>query len=414
MKQLRTVLFWMHLCCGLAAGLVVAVMGATGAALAFETELAEWAERGSREVTPPAPGAARLPLDALLAKARPAAGAGPAGGGGERGGGRERGGPGAQLAVTVSHDAGDAVRVASGREGGVHVDPYTGEVRPLAGAGWRAFFGKMVELHRHLGTSGDQRAVGRAITGAANAAFLFLALSGLYLWWPRRWSQRALRLSLWFRGGLAGKARDWNWHNVIGFWSLPVLIVVTFSGMMISYRAVSNLIYRVAGEAPPPAAGGGPGAAPAVTVPAPPPGAAPLSLEAMVQAAGRAAPDWRTITVRNPGGRGREGKAPAVTLSLKHRDGWPLFATTQLTLDPYTGAVLKREGYREYSAGRKLRSWLRFLHTGQALGWPGQLLAGLVSLGATVMVWTGLALAWRRLVPRRRAAAAPLSDQPAP
>jgi uncharacterized iron-regulated membrane protein len=390
MRKLRTVLFWIHLSCGLAAGLVVAVMAGTGAALAFETELGEWAERGSREVTAPAPGTPRLPLDDLLARARPAR----------------------PQAITVSREPGHAVRVGTGREGGVHVDPYTGEVRPLAGAGWRAFFSKTVELHRYLGTSGDGRAIGKAITGAANAAFLFLVLSGLYLWWPRKWSRRALRASLWFRGGLGGKARDFNWHNVIGFWSLPVLIVVTFSGMMISYRAVSNLIYRVAGEAPP-AGGGGPGAAPAVVVPAPPPGAAPLALEALVQAAGRAVPDWKSITLRNPraaGGPGRDAKLPAVTLSLKHQGGWPPFATTQLALDPFTGQVLRREGYGEYTAGRRVRSWLRFLHTGQALGWPGQLVAGLVSLAAVVMVWTGLALAWRRLVPRRRRAAEPAAE----
>jgi uncharacterized iron-regulated membrane protein len=41
---------------------------------------------------------------------------------------------------------------------------------------------------------------------------------------------------------------------------------------------------------------------------------------------------------------------------------------------------------------------LRFLHTGEALGVGGQTLAGIVSLTSTLMVWTGLALAWRRLV----------------
>jgi uncharacterized iron-regulated membrane protein len=41
---------------------------------------------------------------------------------------------------------------------------------------------------------------------------------------------------------------------------------------------------------------------------------------------------------------------------------------------------------------------LRFLHTGEALGLAGQTIAGLVSLSSAIMVWTGLALAWRRLV----------------
>jgi len=46
---------------------------------------------------------------------------------------------------------------------------------------------------------------------------------------------------------------------------------------------------------------------------------------------------------------------------------------------------------------------VRFLHTGEALGITGQTIAGLVSFTSLIMVWTGLALAWRRLVsPRLR------------
>ena len=91
---------------------------------------------------------------------------------------------------------------------------------------------------------------GKAITGACNTAFLVLAVSGIYLWWPRRWSVESLKAIVLFRGGLAGKARDWNWHNVIGIWSAPVLIVLTASGMVISYRWASDLVYRAAGSTP--------------------------------------------------------------------------------------------------------------------------------------------------------------------
>jgi uncharacterized iron-regulated membrane protein len=45
---------------------------------------------------------------------------------------------------------------------------------------------------------------------------------------------------------------------------------------------------------------------------------------------------------------------------------------------------------------------MRFLHTGEALGWPGKLLAALASLGGAFLVWTGFALAWRRFFPLSR------------
>jgi uncharacterized iron-regulated membrane protein len=39
-----------------------------------------------------------------------------------------------------------------------------------------------------------------------------------------------------FRPGLAGRARDFNWHNVIGIWCAPVLLVLTLTGAIMSYQ----------------------------------------------------------------------------------------------------------------------------------------------------------------------------------
>jgi uncharacterized iron-regulated membrane protein len=458
----RKVLFWLHLGSGVVAGLVIALMSLTGVAIAFEHQLLEWAERDARRVTVPAPDAPRLSADELLARVRAAR-------------------PEAQpSAVTVYPEPGAAVTVALGRAGSVYVNPYTGEVRDGGAKGWRDFFRLMEDLHRWLAASGDSRAVGRAVTGVCNAAFLFLAVSGLYLWWPRKWTLRAMRPSLWFRSGLKGKARDWNWHNVIGFWSLPVLIVLTASGMVISYRWASDLVFKVTGNEPP--ASQGPPGQQAVKVPAPPPGTARLGIEALFTEARKSVPAWESVTVRlggaqrggapqgaqgargqgpqaaqgsqatsapqaeqgaqaqgpqgtqatqsqpgaagqgaqsAPGPRegGREGGADALTFSIREQGGWPLFASTQLSLDPFTGGVVRKEGFADYNSGRKLRTWLRFLHTGEALGWPGQLVAAIASLGGAVLVWTGFALAWRRFFPRRKAAVSrpePTSAQPEP
>ena len=91
-----------------------------------------------------------------------------------------------------------------------------------------------------------------------------------------------------------------------------------------------------------------------------------------------------------------------MAFTVRARDAWPRFSSTQVSLDPFTGAVAKQEGYADFNSGRKLRTWLRFLHTGEALGWLGQLVAAIASLGGAVLVWTGFALAWRRFFPRRQ------------
>jgi uncharacterized iron-regulated membrane protein len=383
--SLRKIIFWLHLLAGLIAGVVILIMSVTGAALAFEKEIVAWADREARRVVP-APE--RLPLDELLAQVRSA--------------GRPSG-------ITLDADSNIALLVSFGRTNAAYVNPYTGAVRPQGAGGTRTFMQTMIEWHRYLGGHDERRAFGKAVTGACNAAFLFLAVSGLFLWCPRQWTANALRAIGLMSFKLRGKARDWNWHNAIGFWTAPVLIVLTATALPISYKWAGDFIYQLTGTTAPPQV-------PAVEVPAPQPGARQLSMGARFEIAQNEVPQWKQISLRagGPGGRGAggslrtnevsrgESRAPqAVTLSVIEKGRWPLFATTQLSLDPFTGAVLRREGYADQNLGRRVRSWTRFLHTGEALGPVGKAVAGLASAAAALLVWTGFALAWRRFFPKR-------------
>lgn len=386
MKTFRSVLFWMHLAAGLIAGLAIGIMCFTGTMLAFEQELVAWAERDARRVTPPSADAVRLSLEDLVRKAREAR-------------------PEAPIAsLAVSPEPTMAVVLPLGREGALYANPYTGEIRTPASARLREFMRTMTDWHRYLARTGDNRPVGKAINGACNLAFCVLALSGLYLWMPRTWSWRGVKAVAALNVKLSGKARDFNWHNAIGLWCAPILIILTLTAVPISYRWGANLIYRIAGEeVPAPPNPGAPGAAPSgqrsndggLAVAPPAEGAAPLNYDAMLAAARRIVPDASLVTLNLGGGRA----VRPVTATIRQPGLWPRTATTVLTLDPYTGAQLKREGYAELPTSRQIRAWTRFLHTGQALGWWGQLLAGLACLGGCFLVYTGFALSWRRFFP---------------
>ena len=390
--SVRKIFFWLHLLAGVVAGVVILIMSVTGAAIAFEKDLVARVERSVRQVPAPAAGVTRLTLDELIERVKEKQ-------------------PGARpSSVTVFADPQAAVSMSFGRTNG-YVNPYTGEFSPRGARRTRAFMRLMTDWHRWLGRDGDGRAVGKAITGACNVAFLFLAVSGLYLWWPRQWSWKALQGIALFNGKLRGKARDWNWHNVIGLWSAPVLVVLTLSGMIISYRWASEMIYKVTGTSSAPIT------SPAVEVSAPPAGTKPLGPEALLAAVQKEMPRWEQITLRLGGQARAESKdrTPPVSIAVREQNGWPLFGSIQLTVDPFTGAVLKKESYAGYNTGRKARTWLRFLHTGEALGFFGKLTAALASLGGAVLVWTGLALAWRRFLAWRRPSAAEAKEKvPAP
>jgi uncharacterized iron-regulated membrane protein len=102
------------------------------------------------------------------------------------------------------------------------------------------------------------------------------------------------------------------------------------------------------------------------------------------------------------------GRQPSITYTVDEGyGGQPQFRGT-LTVARATGAVERWETFADQSRGRRLRSWLRFAHTGEFYGLTGQTIAGVVSSGGVVLVWTGIALAFRRSVAwigrRRRAA----------
>ena len=202
----RRVIFWSHLSIGVAAGAVIFVLAVTGALLSFETQITRLVTFGPIEIAEDAP---RLSLPDLAEAALTAT-------------------QGRASALIVERDPSLPVTATVGRGGGVLIDPTTGAVLDGAPEWLTQGFSTVESLHRTLALSGEARDAGRAATGAATAVFFALLLSGVYLWWPRAWRWSQLRPRIWFRTGLPNaKARDFNWHHVLGFWALAPLLVIT-------------------------------------------------------------------------------------------------------------------------------------------------------------------------------------------
>jgi uncharacterized iron-regulated membrane protein len=200
---IRKTLFWGHLVMGVAAAVVVAIMAITGTLLTYERQMIEWADAKLRFVD-----AAEAPMapEALVEAIRSQSGASPD-------------------SLVFRSEPNATVEATLGRKV-VFVDPSSGKVLGEGSTSIRRFFRAVTDWHRWLAMEGAWRPFGRSITGAANLAFFLLAFSGIFLWLPRTWTAANLRSVSWFRGGLSGKARDFNWHNVIGIWCVVPLIAV--------------------------------------------------------------------------------------------------------------------------------------------------------------------------------------------
>lgn len=389
----RTVLFWVHLACGIAAGLIILVMSATGVALTYEKQLLSWADQRSLPSTIEPAGTA-LPVDSLVGLAELAT-------------------PGKRAtAVIVSSAPTAPVKVAFGREGALLLDPYRGTVLGSGDQAMRASLSTITAWHRWLGATDEGRDTAKAITGASNLAFLVLVLTGAILWFPRRLTWVQLRAVLWFRRWSTGKARDFNWHNVLGIWSFVPLVFIVASGVVISYRWAGDLVFRAVGEAPPPrspappaeaprggtaggAVGGRAEASSTAGSPGTPNASAPPAIDfaALIARASTRVPDWRTINIPLPVSASRP-----VALAIDRGNGGQPQRRGTLTINVATGTEESWAPFASLSAGRRARSFLRFAHTGEYFGVLGQTIAGLATLATVILVWTGVALAWRRML----------------
>ena len=389
--MLRSVLFWLHLSTGVIAGALIIVMSVTGVLLTYEKQMTHWADVRQMKAID-APVSSHLSADSLIRlaeAAKPTAHA---------------------TAITLRAESNEPAQVSFGRDGVLFLDPASGAVLGSGDTATRDFFSGAEEWHRWLAGDGPNRTRGKAVNDAANLLFLVLVLSGMVLWLPRTWTWVRVRAVLWFRTGLSPKARDFNWHNVLGIWSAIPLIAIVASGAVIGYPWAGDLVYRVVGEAPPPR-----------TPPGPPPGArsatastqAPptASLAGVISTALPLMPDWKAVTAQVP-----VAGAKTVSLTLDRGNGGQpqLRATVQVTAA--TGAIAKYQPFDSLSTGRKARSVLRFAHTGEVLGTAGQTIAGLASLASVMLVITGISLALRRAsraYQRRRAPGSePVLDAP--
>lgn len=359
---IRKVVFWSHLGVGIAIGFVLAVLALTGALLTFEMQITRAVETGmfTRQADGPPMSAAALAQAALTQS------------------------DGKALSLTFASDTDAPVVAATGRSAQLFLDPVSGTVLGTGASRLRGFFDTVEGLHRWLGLQDASRDVARALIGAANLGFLFLVLSGLWLWVPRKLTWRMLRANLLFRRGLpTARARDYNWHHVFGIWTLLPLVLIVGTGVTLSYSWARDAVYVAAGVE------GATGRA----APATGPFEAPAALNAAFDAAQAVDPAWHRITLSLPAPH-----ATAIMATVDAGSGRQATQETAVTFDIASGEINKTMTWADQPASRQLGAFLRFGHTGEFFGIIGQTVAGLASLATLISIFTGLALAWRRLI----------------
>ncbi|MFT4205027.1 MAG: PepSY-associated TM helix domain-containing protein [Chitinophagaceae bacterium] len=94
--------------------------------------------------------------------------------------------------------------------------------------------------------------VGQYIVGLASLCMLILTISGLRLWVPqqyKKWKQWRSVLTVNFKASL--KRQNYDWHNVLGFYSAPVVIMLALTGFAITFSTVFiGFLFMLTGHSP--------------------------------------------------------------------------------------------------------------------------------------------------------------------
>ena len=345
---MRKVVFNLHLYGALVAGLFLVAIGTTGAVMAFETELDELMRPDLFRVAAQGKQMSASELFRAAEAAFPGQKAG---------------------TMTLPQREGNTAQF-SVKDKRVFLNPYTGTV-----VGTRSGVTTLSKIHQmHLrllmGETGAQ------LVTAAAVVMLFLAVSGIYLWWPLKrasvkWNASAFRV-------------NFDLHNAAGIYSVVFLFVLAATGVAIHFdNAIEDYLHQSAGTkkvernvpSGAPSAGGG-----------------RIDADRAVEVALREMPGTRALMVSLPG----NAKASYVVTVRFPEDLTP-GGRSWVNVDQYSGAVLGEQNSRTVAMGSRAIIWNRAIHTGDVYGLPTKTLMSLSSLMLVVQAVTGYFMWWKKL-----------------
>ncbi|MFC5475280.1 PepSY domain-containing protein [Paraherbaspirillum soli] len=362
----KKIWFQLHWLLGITAGSVLMVVGVSGALLSFSDEFLDLFNPAVMHVAPRA--AALLTPAELLARLQVSE-------------------PDMRVvSVRVSREADASARIMLAPPPGVRrgetrfVDPYTGAL--LARLKGNDFFQFVERLHRWLLASSE---LGKVLTGSATLCLLVLALSGLYLRWPRR--PLAWRNWIKLDFGLSGRSLLWNLHAVLGTWVLLVYLLFSLTGMYFAFGWFKQAADFLAGQS-------APQGAPKKLAKAAPRPSVPTDLTLT----------W-SVFLRETGGayssaqlRLPEQLGQPVQINYLDPDPAHEQARNRMSVQPSSGQVALHERYADKTAAGRLLASVYPLHVGTYFGWPGRIVMMLAGGGLPLFGISG----WMLYLDRRR------------
>lgn len=270
----------------------------------------------------------------------------------------------------------------------IFVNPFNGQV-----AGKRlyesGFINFMMDLHMTLLVP----KIGSYIVGIASLILLILTISGLRLWIPQKWKH--LKSVLTVKRGASGKRQNYDWHNILGFYSTPIVSILALTGFCISfYLPIVAIVFALSGKNPNVAANIYSMNSTYVAT------AKALPLDKIISIGKEYFPNNRTMGIALPNDSVGSYRLD-ILLDGKAKSG----QREMVVIDQYSGKVLaSSKDFPHVAQG--ILSWMQPLHYGTFGGMPTRILALIGGLIPAALFVTGFIIWWPRWKKAKR------SDRP--
>lgn len=366
--MLRKIFFWLHKWLGLITGLVVLIISLTGCINVFSDELREYFYH-NRYYVEPEGNRSFLNFSELRDRAQNALG------------------PDIKISRTEIYPAQGRTWVfrasltdkkAIGHWNyykyyyRVYINPYNGKIVHIENTR-NEFFQVILNLHMNL-LLGDS--VGTMVTGISTLCFFILLLSGLILWFPKKWKAKTFKKGLVFKRGVGIKRLNYDLHNILGFYALIPALLISITGLVFAFTWADQSVQFVAN-------GGKTIDKRIIPLSTPNETYHPQATDSAINNLFKLHPQADVLSIRV---RDKNTDPMDVQVRLAknrtHVFEWYYF-------DRNNGKLLMKYGDQDVKGGEKFKSMNYDLHTGAFAGIPTKIFAFFVSLICATMPITG-------------------------
>ena len=364
----RKIIRNLHLYLGIVSGLVLFVVCLTGTIYTFRTEIEELLEPNKYRIQQI--DETKQPISSLIGIVE-----------------QETKGKVGRVIVSDNQSRPYELNVKVGKEDkrGTNylINPYTGEFLGSVKGPTSDFFMWIFKAHRWLLMDMD---TGRPIVGIATLIFLFLCISGIALWIPKKikgWNS--------FKPGfkIMWKARwkriNHDLHSTLGFYTVFFLIVMSVTGLTWSFEWYNNGLHRIlTGEKPTKRGGHGNQASNQQEV------KAAISYEdAIMLAQQHLGYTGKTIISKPQNGQ--------YEITKYDKNRWNQDAADKVTLSAQTGEIVQVNLFSDLSLGEQISKQIKSIHMGTTFGMFSKIIYFISCLIATTLPITGVFIWWNKL-----------------